>query len=575
MSVSDLEDRIAKLEKSLATVAKELQLALRYAQPDAAGSLNKSRVVMEKLLLHIYQVEMGKPPRKALLGDIMCDNQFTRKIERRILTRINTIRDFGNQGSHPEPVLPDDAVRALQDVCDVIEWYLPRYATATGPATSQSAPSSDSELPAVAPHLQQGLDVARVLANADFNDAKMHSELRDILVSCFNLGDSCRKAGNLEVARDYFTQGLEIARKLAAAGAKDPATARDPYVFLQSLGEVAVLARDHDTAAEHLRAALEIARELAAAAPDKQQHQQSLAACLWWLGELAWSKRELADARLAFKEASNIQWQLHQANPADESITSDLVQSVSKQAQIAQAENDWPLARRLLELTLHMEKKRPQNERGVASSLATLGRLADAQGDARSAASWYSQNVACLRNLLARVPADRNAQQLLTRAMRDHGRAAAAMGDLAAAATSFEEAIEASRAWADAKLDGAAASLDIIAAQIELGRIARKKNDFATAQRIATEAWQLARAASGGEYEVARRRRYVFAALFDLGDLACDEKQWHKAQEYYSQALEAARALAESNPADSESRRDLSLCLKNLGKVAAALAQQS
>jgi hypothetical protein len=39
---------------------------------------------MEKMLLKIYKTETGKEPKKPLLGDILADNQFTRKIDRRI-----------------------------------------------------------------------------------------------------------------------------------------------------------------------------------------------------------------------------------------------------------------------------------------------------------------------------------------------------------------------------------------------------------------------------------------------------------------------------------------------------------
>jgi hypothetical protein len=127
MPAHDLVSRISKLEKALSAFSQELRLALRYIQPDAASSLTKSRVVLEKLLVQVYTVEMGQEPRKPLLGDMLVDNQFTRRIERRILSRMNAIRDMGNLGPHGEAVEPNDAARVLDDLCEVLEWYLRRY----------------------------------------------------------------------------------------------------------------------------------------------------------------------------------------------------------------------------------------------------------------------------------------------------------------------------------------------------------------------------------------------------------------------------------------------------------------
>jgi hypothetical protein len=128
--MNDLESRISKLEKSLSAFSGELRLALHYVQPDAASSLTKSRAVLEKLLVEVYIAEMGRSPRKPLLGEILADNQFTKRIERRILSRMNAIRDLGNLGPHGEPVQPSDAIRVLDDLCEVLDWYLRSYSNA-------------------------------------------------------------------------------------------------------------------------------------------------------------------------------------------------------------------------------------------------------------------------------------------------------------------------------------------------------------------------------------------------------------------------------------------------------------
>jgi CheY-like chemotaxis protein/HPt (histidine-containing phosphotransfer) domain-containing protein len=124
---NSLESRVRKLEKAISAFAQELHLALQYIQSDAASSLTKSRIVMERLLVQIYMSEMGHTPRKPLLGEMLADNQFTRKIERRMLSRMNSIRDLANLGPHGELVKPTDAAKVLDDLCEVVEWFLLRY----------------------------------------------------------------------------------------------------------------------------------------------------------------------------------------------------------------------------------------------------------------------------------------------------------------------------------------------------------------------------------------------------------------------------------------------------------------
>ncbi len=126
MNNNDLENRLRRLEEAFEAFSKDLHLAFQYMQPDAASSLTKSRVVLEKLIKQIYIAEMGRGPKKPLLGDMLADNQFTRKIDRRILSRMNAIRDLANLGAHGEHVVANDATRALDDLAEVLDWYLQR-----------------------------------------------------------------------------------------------------------------------------------------------------------------------------------------------------------------------------------------------------------------------------------------------------------------------------------------------------------------------------------------------------------------------------------------------------------------
>ncbi len=149
MLTRELETRVGKLGKALSAFSQELRLACSYVRPDAASSLTKSRIVLEKLLIEVFTAEMKQPPRKPMLGEMLADNQFTRKLERRIVSRMNAIRDMGNLGPHGERVEPSDAARVLEDLCEVLDWYLRQYPELAG---------AKAEMPASAPAVEHAAE---------------------------------------------------------------------------------------------------------------------------------------------------------------------------------------------------------------------------------------------------------------------------------------------------------------------------------------------------------------------------------------------------------------------------------
>jgi hypothetical protein len=194
MDGSDLESRVSRLESTLSRFSADLRLALQYVRSDAASSLTKSRLIMEKLLERVYATEMGREPRKPLLGEMLADNQFTRKIERRILARMNAIRDMGNLGPHGENVHPGDAVRVLDDLCEVLDWYIIRYAEgprelpgtepeiALGPGTATGA-SSGEQKPGTEPDIELAPATPRGVASREQEEEALRELNRELLLA--------------------------------------------------------------------------------------------------------------------------------------------------------------------------------------------------------------------------------------------------------------------------------------------------------------------------------------------------------------------------------------------------------
>src|SRR5262249_47820610 len=123
MDLAALSARVGDLAKAMPPFSEELRLALHYGPQDPASSLTKIRLVLERLLVEVYTHRLDREPPKPLAGEVLAANQSTRTIERRILSRMNAVRDMGNLGAHGEPVQPSDAARALIDLCEILDWH--------------------------------------------------------------------------------------------------------------------------------------------------------------------------------------------------------------------------------------------------------------------------------------------------------------------------------------------------------------------------------------------------------------------------------------------------------------------
>jgi hypothetical protein len=117
-------DRIREIQPRVSDLAGHLQAAVDYLDDDPQSSLTKSRIVLEKMLQGLYRRTMGKEPARSLISEMLADKTFAGKIERRMLARINAVRDMSNLGPHGESVDVADAFRVMEDLLDLLEWYI-------------------------------------------------------------------------------------------------------------------------------------------------------------------------------------------------------------------------------------------------------------------------------------------------------------------------------------------------------------------------------------------------------------------------------------------------------------------
>ncbi|MDY0062903.1 MAG: DUF4145 domain-containing protein, partial [Myxococcota bacterium] len=143
-SLAGLAQRVQQLEQRLLEQDPALRRALEYVQDDPKASLNKSRMVLERIVKEVYRRELGEDPRKRSIGEILSSKPFRDKVSSRVLKWMGVVQDWGNQGSHADGVsiYADDARVALEALAQVLGWYCDEYrkCTAGQERASSAAP---------------------------------------------------------------------------------------------------------------------------------------------------------------------------------------------------------------------------------------------------------------------------------------------------------------------------------------------------------------------------------------------------------------------------------------------------
>ncbi len=100
---------------------------------------------------------------------------------------------------------------------------------------------------------------------------------RDLSVSCNKLGDVSRQAGRLDAAREFYQQGLDIAKKLAAADPADAQAQRDLMVSYYKLTQLFQAAGDFETAIQDCEQGIAVLQRMIGKGQNAAQSQQQLA----------------------------------------------------------------------------------------------------------------------------------------------------------------------------------------------------------------------------------------------------------------------------------------------------------
>jgi uncharacterized protein YaaW (UPF0174 family) len=126
--ISILTKKVNQQEEKISFLSQQLDFAINSLKiNDPHGSLAKSRLILEKIVYNVYSKEMNEEPKYTELHKTLCNNQFTNKIEKRILARMNSVREMANLGTHGDKVTIKDASAVLESLSEIVEWYFDNY----------------------------------------------------------------------------------------------------------------------------------------------------------------------------------------------------------------------------------------------------------------------------------------------------------------------------------------------------------------------------------------------------------------------------------------------------------------
>jgi tetratricopeptide (TPR) repeat protein len=182
-----------------------------------------------------------------------------------------------------------------------------------------------------------------VRASMSPDDLRIQHEL---LVSCGRLGDLAVAAGDAAAARDWYTQGLQIRRRLVEVDPGNVQFQRDLSVSYERLGDLAVAAGDAAAARDWYTQGLQIAQRLVEVDPGNVQFQRDLSISYNKLGDLAVAAGDAAAARDWYTQVLEIARRLVEVDPGNVQFQRDLAISYGRLASLVSA-SDPADARRL------------------------------------------------------------------------------------------------------------------------------------------------------------------------------------------------------------------------------------
>lgn len=126
-SLQRIEQKLAIVERWFGDLSAPLRNAFSYRISDPQSALTKCRILLEKLLQDIHKREFGTTSGAAMVGQLLSNKELRNRLPRRMLAKMNMIRELANLGAHGDQVSSDDVEMTLLNIFEVLDWYHETY----------------------------------------------------------------------------------------------------------------------------------------------------------------------------------------------------------------------------------------------------------------------------------------------------------------------------------------------------------------------------------------------------------------------------------------------------------------
>ena len=288
-------------------------------------------------------------------------------------------------------------------------------------------------------------------------------------VAMFNkFVDRYLAAGDLQDAAVAASNGLDIARKLAALDQGNVQAQRGVMLSLESVGYVKLQAGDQAGALAAYQESLDIGRMLVAQNPANAQTQRDVSVSLNNIGDAKLQAGNQAGALAAYQESLDIGRKLLAQNPANPEAQRDVSVSLNHVGDVKLQGSDLTGALAAYQESLDTRRKlaaqdqsNAQAQRDVSVSLNNIGDVKLQGGDQAGALAAYQESLEIARALAVQDPGNAQAQRDVSLSLERLGGVRLQGGAQARALAAYQESLDIRRKLAGRDQGNAQAQRDL------------------------------------------------------------------------------------------------------------------
>lgn len=118
------EYKLEMLSRYFPEFSEELNRARNYMRSDTRSSIVHMRLTLEKVMLEVWKSKFPNGGQtEPSLFEIINDPKIKETVERRIYSRLNSLRITGNLAAHPNSLNKSDGLICADHLFEVLNWY--------------------------------------------------------------------------------------------------------------------------------------------------------------------------------------------------------------------------------------------------------------------------------------------------------------------------------------------------------------------------------------------------------------------------------------------------------------------